>query len=736
MAKKNVPKQPSAIQQLRPSKLNQTQLELLGNDIDLSDLYLAFNHKDINIEEAVTDITVDRSIESSSTVTVEVLDRDRVLLTSGRLSARQDIEIDGLYFRLTAVRKTGPVIELSFEDREIALLRTYAKLIKQSGATARGSVTRAQFILRMIKEVKEVKIPWIIPELNIPQPIDGASQVLPTLQQTAQRGLGIPKVNDLMVKTKHMSEEQRKNVNMIINAGRSRIYPRPVIVMAIMCAIQESSITNLLPWPMGGGHASDTPGYNPVGVFQQIPWYNGNRTAWPASRDVTKDAIGFMSVCVGKYKADLHGHYGDIIESVQHSGNDGQKTYGQWKTQAERIVDAFGFTKDASTANNTQQGAIVGASNYEFYRGLPPNSVIRKQKYNGRWGHEDSWTAIQRLARDVAWRAFFVSGTFYYISEDDLFRAQPIAVVNEEVDGVISLDGNYDEYSKSADLTLQCQMDRWAAPPGSIVQITDMGPWDGRWLVNDISKSLFDPQGTITLKKPMPKLPEPSGGNLVKGQSQSLWTLKPKALKWQSGRGSSRTPVGDRTSLANELLTFHDLGQWRDDNGKGLDQIRRTAAGMMVSSQDPRVGQCYLQADVLRVVVWLIHQGWKVGTFAWCSDHSDDSNWALGGAHGHAGGWAVDISSLNGLAINQYTNQCYKNVYQVDTLLRNSNPPLLPRQLITGGYGNVRNMTLSAFCIPAADSFYGAKTMGEHCNHIHVGYGMRAADGHYAWPGA
>jgi murein DD-endopeptidase MepM/ murein hydrolase activator NlpD len=172
----------------------------------------------------------------------------------------------------------------------------------------------------------------------------------------------------------------------------------------------------------------------------------------------------------------------------------------------------------------------VGTATYEFYRGLPPSSKIRKQKFGGKWGPENSWDCIQRLAQEVQWRAFFVSGVFYFIAEDKLYKSQPIAMLSEDADGIESIDGDYDEGKKTATLTVKCRMGRWAAPPGSVVGIQNMGPWNGRWLVNDVERSAFDDLGTITLKKPLPRLPEPSGSNLVKDTpDKATWHLAPPA---------------------------------------------------------------------------------------------------------------------------------------------------------------------------------------------------------------
>jgi hypothetical protein len=142
------PKKPTAIEKLRNSQLRQTGVELMGDDIDLDDLYLALNHKDIDIINATTSVEVLRTIQGAGTVTVTVEDRDRVLLRSGRLSQRNDIEIDGLFFRLVAVGKDGSTLTLTFEDREISILRRYDKPIKQSLATSRVQMTRAQFVKR------------------------------------------------------------------------------------------------------------------------------------------------------------------------------------------------------------------------------------------------------------------------------------------------------------------------------------------------------------------------------------------------------------------------------------------------------------------------------------------------------------------------------------------------------------------------------------------------------------
>jgi hypothetical protein len=167
---------------------------------------------------------------------------------------------------------------------------------------------------------------------------------------------------------------------------------------------------------------------------------------------------------------------------------------------------------------------------------------------------------------------------------------------------------------------------------------------------------------------------------------------------------------GDAAANAQKLLQFQAQGKYHADNPGDLSDIQATAQGRPVPSAlghpvriDPRV---------MQVLVHLINNGHTLGTFAICSDHSND------GPHGHAGGFAVDISTIDGHAVSSPSARAA--VIQVDKELHNAGA-LVPRQLITGGVGDVIDATIEAFTIPSP-GFYGTATMREHCNHVHVGY--------------
>src|SRR5215831_17157504 len=89
------------------AKLALSQLELMGSDVDIETFKLKMSAGiGIDISECLTAASVDRTIEGASTLEVTMLDRDKKLLQSSRLHSRNDVEIDGLYFRLVKVSKS------------------------------------------------------------------------------------------------------------------------------------------------------------------------------------------------------------------------------------------------------------------------------------------------------------------------------------------------------------------------------------------------------------------------------------------------------------------------------------------------------------------------------------------------------------------------------------------------------------------------------------------------------
>jgi hypothetical protein len=605
-----------ARKKLERSSLHQTQLELMGQDYDPEVIKLRVKGLvGIDLQEAITDAEVERTIDGASTLTIHVVDHDRLLLRSGRLSKRADVEVDGLWFRLVSVLKSGDSVDLVFEDREIAILRTYDKLIKASQKTGRFNMTRARFILRLIHEVKEFKIPWVIPELDSIQPIEAdqqADQGQSAKINEPNRGHGIPHgaghkrvyrpsggagephaqkvIIGLTVFGAPMTNAQIDVANKILDVGVSMKVRRPLLVMAMMCGIQESSMSNPRQ-PAPGTREYEISGTS-AGWRQEIA---GQGQSEAERRDIAAASRRFFTGLIAVNHQHPDWSYTQQIQAVQRSAF--PNAYARWRDEAEKIVTVYGF--DASAANNAQDEPDQAPRvDYQFYRGKP-----KTISGHTTWTKENSWACIQRLAEEVNWRAFFISGKFYYMSEDQLFRAKPLAIIDEDSKGIESIDGEYDEGKNTSELTVSAHMGRWKCPPGSTIQIINTGPFNGKWLVSSVRRSLFNDLGEITLKKPRPRLPEPVGDTtapsdfspLTGNPSRPNAPLHPEALD-----------IGDagsyRTKIVNAARTALRKGLHYDDASgprwEGITDRRRPPKSPSTADCSGFAEWCYWAAGV------------------------------------------------------------------------------------------------------------------------------------------
>jgi cell wall-associated NlpC family hydrolase len=509
----------TAIEMLQRSWLRpNTQMQALG-DIDLQTFHAQMRDKaGIQLVDAITSATISRTIEGASTLTISVEDDlQRTIQKSGRLGRQVDVEVDGLFFTLVAVSKTGRSVTLTFEDREINVLRYYATYMQRS----REHVTRAEFVRLMLIEPKELKIRYYIPELTTVQPISdvGPTDILvtasgkpispkvdpPTADATARTpGISIPAAKGLTVKGAPATVEQLNNANTILQVGAAMELRRKILVCSIMTAIDESDLKNLGLNPDGSGS---------IGIFQQI-----KKWGWPASGVVATDAAAFFQHAQAADVKNPNLTYNDLCQTVQNSAT--PTAYGKFYDDANAIVNNFGvhggdnaYAPAASVDNNQQATASVtvadASGGYFFTRG----QITQNGSGQNILQPENSWQCITRLAQEVNWRAFCVSGVVYFISDADLMAAFPYMTISEDSQGIDWIDYNYDEGKRVATVSITAHLSRWSAPPGSVVKVFDMGIPNGLWLVNQVDRSLYDTIATISLKKVQPVLPEPTTGS-------------------------------------------------------------------------------------------------------------------------------------------------------------------------------------------------------------------------------
>jgi cell wall-associated NlpC family hydrolase len=507
----------------------------MRDDLDLHKLLIYLKSKiKFDAVDRVTQAEITRTIEGASTLMLTLVDPDRSILRSGLLSNKLDVEVDGLWFRLVKLEKNGDLLDMTFEDREVAVMRTYNKL----KFAHRTKVTRSEFVLNLVREVKEFKIPVVIPELHILQPIESSADIpgageavlgrdygIP--EQTAHGGAFIQGVTDfpeqttsfvpgvtdfpsasnraagakdvLTVKGVPATQVQIKNANTILQVGSSMGANRKVLICSIMTAITESRLIN-----QPGGDLDS------VGLFQQREAGYGS---YRERHDPATAARMFFHRAIREDKLEPTVPYWILCADVQRPREDLRTEYGKYRMEAERFATAFGMPGGLGTAAsvNNSKSEDVPDQDFIFYRGEPKST---SQAGSPIWEPtENTWSAIQRMANEVKWRAFMVSGTFYFIAEDSLFKSRPIATITEDTPGIENIDGDYDTNKKNAQGEITARVGRWNVPPGAVIILKNMGPWNGRWLVTDYKRSLFDTKAEITIKKPEPRLPEPLENN-------------------------------------------------------------------------------------------------------------------------------------------------------------------------------------------------------------------------------
>jgi hypothetical protein len=535
-------------------------LEALGHDIDLTELTLAFRSQaSLSVIQMLTDGSLTRTIEGASTLTLTLHDRDNVIRLSGLLNKKTAVKIDGLWFRLVQVDVQGYDVQMSFEDREVAVLREFPPADAPHDGFKAVSVkktTRVKFAKGLVDDPGRVGVldigfqtgPSGAPKQPITTSADRPSSAAKS--QTATPGLPKGKVK---VQLLPATETQRAYLERVLDVGYSMDAPEDVLVMAVMTvAVESRAGSQMVGIGKCSGPCASSP--NALGIFQQCPGCGspglGSRPgiAWPASNDVEKDSHAWFTVA--KY---AYGKYGktsslpwicswiqrDFTWSSAHPGSEVAK----WEQEARTTVRYYLGTEVAPPKlprPGSQDEIVVppfdpGAGEPDtaqmFTRGTRTTRGTRKT-----FKRESNWDALQRLADEVRWRCFCVSGTVWFITEKDLFAAKPWMTVSPDTPGVDSIDGNYDIGKHNAVVTIACRIDMWETAPGRVVMLDGTAIFDGRWIVTSIERSLFSPAAKITLKKPRPALPESLAPEY--GSSQSSGTSDVTLPRAKKGTGS------------------------------------------------------------------------------------------------------------------------------------------------------------------------------------------------------
>lgn len=583
-----------AVEGLRPGK-DHPDIETLAREGDLElDALVLFSEprdikrkkgarkrkrKKVDIIASVVDASIVRTLEGASSLEVQVSDPDWALMESGLFDLDEDerldnidTQVEGHWFRLVKVAPTDDDLTLVFEDREVAWLREYTKPLKQKREP--GS-TRAEFVQRLVIEPKKdgKRIGFYSPSLHEDQEIEDHEEAKKKKgrkrpRKRHERGLHR---GGLTVKGKPMTAEQATHAEIALGVAH-RLRAGKVATEALMCAaIGESDITPVV----------NSLGYG--GVFQGQVNTGGH---YFTKDDTHGEALYFLKggkgfQAGGAISLARQGYSpGDIATKVEASGQPGS-FYGQHIGEARAIIAAYGSGRlSGKGGSSTRERA------YFFRRGLPQSDT-----------KEDSWTAIQRLAREVEWRAFMDRGVLVYISELDLIE-QKVAYKLSRRDAMVEKFGfDWDSGKQVAEASLSVAAERWAFGPGVVVEMTDPGPSKGRWLVYEVRRSLFSNEAEVRLRRALPPKPEPAP------ETETV----DRGGKGRDDAGSGPDKVQSLIKRAEVLSRYTPGYEYGGGHGPALDDLKATQ-GLDCSSS------CSLALH--RAGLFNDDVAWVSGTFA------------------------------------------------------------------------------------------------------------------------
>lgn len=532
--------------------------QLLHDDVEVRKIVLdavAKGVEGIRIDDSIIDGNVMRTIEGASQVTITVHDQGRNILRSGVLEDDDgdliaiDIHLDGLWFRLARVDKQGDDLVMVFEDRDVAYLRG-KKGPRKLGS--RAKITRAQAVLILVRSIKIHKIPVRINELHKTQPIAKLTEQERTERtkdakkdsRDRSRAAGFPGDGKAPGVNKRQAE---RIATCLEQAEKDNAGDRAVLAM-LVAGFGESD------WGENRGARGTT--------FQtkEIP---ESQLATQAHYFLVGGRSFAAGGAIGAVRAHPDWTVGTVASHVEISDAAGSH-YDVHFSKARKILDAWG-------------GFGAGGAVTTTYRKQYAFRVEKKETY---------WDAIQRMAKVVNWRAFVTSGTFYYISEADLFRSRARYILSEDRPGVSYIDFSHDYRKKISKATAVVRINRWAIPPGTCVLVEDLGFANGKWLVESVTRSLFSSEAQLTLKKPMREKKEPRT------------ELKRHKADSSDGPGGAKLGTGLRYPLAEHGKDIGGVaahaqrawGNWQSDNAVDIAVPKGTSVYAVEAGTIVRLG--------------------------------------------------------------------------------------------------------------------------------------------------
>jgi hypothetical protein len=470
---------------------------------------------DARLDGRVTAATVTRTMDGASSIELVVDDHDLAVLQSGLLltPSRKErrergiaafdqaswarygearLTVDSWFTRLAGVHvnlnASQRQVVLTFEDEIATLMRNQTKAYKSRRENAKpnspGS-TRAQFIGQLLDISSEPVgfVRYFSPESSARQPVK-------EVDEDPARQKGFAANARLPIKGQNADADQRKHLATALAVADRLKAPELAVLAMLVAGTGESTWTNVVNSLGYGGvfqgqvAVSGSPNwFGPMGAFE--------RTQEQAESFLLGGRGFQQDGAIALARANPQMDPGEIATRVEASGKPGS-FYEIYRPEAEKILDAWGGV------TNRQ---VVLKRGFEFQAG----GKHRGQQHN-------YWDDAGDLAAEVRWRLFADLNILYFVSDEWLFQRRPVIVIDKGLlsGGVFAINATADVGMPVAEVEVVAKLPDWKAPPGATVELVDLGPLDGRWLLWESVDDRLTDQVTLTLRRPAPKKKEPA----------------------------------------------------------------------------------------------------------------------------------------------------------------------------------------------------------------------------------
>lgn len=456
--------------------------------------------KKVELATAIQTVSLQDTMEGSSTLSVKLADPDWTLLKSGFFDPNEDGRLDAVdvnyprgskfWWRLTAAGPNAARIwTLTFMERSAVFLMMHHGPVK---AKSRAKTTRAEFIKWLCDHVHlGGGIDFHSRELHVKQRIANQKHERTGGDRESNKDGGIHRRESLTVKGVKATDAQLNQAARALDVASDLNVPELVAVSLMCAAIGEST---LIP-------SVNSLGYG--GVFQGQVETGGH---YFKVDDTEKEARSFILGTKG-FQAGGALHLvrsgvkdpGEIATRVEASGMD-PDFYGRYRHEAEALVSAYGGSEFTSVSRYKQYNFDVGSKEEP---------------------HETFWDAANRLADEVNWAFFFDGNDVYFDSEMTLITQKPAAVIKRSDASVVDWDYDWDTRHLATEMTLVLICKPFAFRAGMVFKLEDFGPASkgstakpkplpGRWLISEIERNEDRLSSTFTLRQPTKERREPA----------------------------------------------------------------------------------------------------------------------------------------------------------------------------------------------------------------------------------